>query len=107
MKHLASIGSITFFSSSIYNKKIQSRWLFWSQTSWAFYDRPMSKIYRSNTMGNNATAIVHLDLGLVLALTIDYARSKLYWSDTHFKNIESSNLDGSNRAIVLNTDVSL
>ncbi|XP_012350206.1 vitellogenin receptor isoform X1 [Apis florea] len=80
-------------------------WLFWSQTSWAFYDRPMSKIYRSNTMGNNATAIVHLDLGLVLALTIDYARSKLYWSDTHFKNIESSNLDGSNRAVVLNTDI--
>lgn len=57
-------------------------------------------------MGNNATAIVHLDLGLVLALTIDYTRSKLYWSDTHFKNIESSNLDGSNRAVVLNTGVS-
>lgn len=85
---------------------IQFRWLFWSQTSWTSYDRPMTEIYRSNTMGTNITAIVHRDLGIVLALTIDYTRSRLYWSDTFHKNIESSNLDGSNRIIVLNTDVS-
>lgn len=57
-------------------------------------------------MGTNATAIVYKDLGVVYALTIDYVRSRLYWSDTFFKNIESSNLDGSNRAVILNTDVS-
>ncbi|XP_033360743.1 vitellogenin receptor isoform X1 [Bombus vosnesenskii] len=80
-------------------------WLFWSQTSWTSYDRPMTEIYRSNTMGTNITAIVHRDLGIVFALTIDYTRFRLYWSDTFHKNIESSNLDGSNRIIVLNTDV--
>lgn len=57
-------------------------------------------------MGTNATAIVHRDLGIVLALTIDYIRSRLYWSDTFHKTIESSNLDGSNRVVVLDTLVS-
>ncbi|KOX76539.1 Vitellogenin receptor [Melipona quadrifasciata] len=78
-------------------------WLFWSQTIWSDYDRPMTEIYRSSTIGTNATAIVHHYLGIVFALTIDYTRSKLYWSNTFHKTIESSNLDGSNRVVVLNT----
>lgn len=82
------------------------RYLFWSQTSWITYDRPTTEIYRSGTAGSNVTAIVYRNLGIVHALTIDYARSKLYWADTLLKTIESSNFDGSNRAIFLNTDVS-
>lgn len=66
----------------------------------------MTEIYRSSTIGTNTTKIVHRDLGIVFALTIDYTRSRLYWSDTFHKTIESSNLNGSNRVVVLNTLVS-
>ncbi|KOC62359.1 Vitellogenin receptor [Habropoda laboriosa] len=79
-------------------------WLFWSQTTWTFYDKPTTEIYRCHTTGTNATAILYRDIGAVFAMTVDYARSKLYWSDTFLKSIESSNLDGSNRKLVLNTD---
>ncbi|CAK9805473.1 Vitellogenin receptor [Anthophora plagiata] len=80
-------------------------WLFWSQITWTFYDKPATKIYRSHTTGTNATTIVHRNAGAVVAMTIDYGRSKLYWSDTYLKSIESSNLDGSNRELFLNTDI--
>ena len=80
-------------------------WLFWSQTSWIHYDVPTSKIYRSTTTGSNATAIIYRNIGVVSALAIDYARSRLYWADTFLKTIESSNFDGSERAILLKTDV--
>nr|XP_034189705.1 vitellogenin receptor isoform X1 [Osmia lignaria] len=79
--------------------------LFWSQVSFALYDIPTSKIYRSTTVGSNATAILSRNSGVIYAFTIDYMRSKLYWTDTFLKVIESSNLDGSNRVIFLKTDV--
>ncbi|OAD52717.1 Vitellogenin receptor [Eufriesea mexicana] len=100
---VVSIGSRNRATSIAIEPK--EGWLFWSQTTWALYERPTSKIYRANTIGTNVTAIVYRDLGVVYALTIDYIRSRLYWSDTFSKNIESSDLDGSNRAVILNTDV--
>ncbi|XP_015434155.1 PREDICTED: vitellogenin receptor [Dufourea novaeangliae] len=83
----------------------KEEWLFWCQTNWIFYDKPASKIYRSDTKGSNATSIVYRNMGIVYSLAIDYTRSRLYWSDTFLKTIESSNFDGSNRAIFLKTDV--
>ncbi|CAL7944547.1 unnamed protein product [Xylocopa violacea] len=80
-------------------------WLFWSQTNWALYDKPTTEIQRSSTTGFNTSTIVYRDLGVVFALTIDYIRSRLYWSDTFLKNIASSNFDGSNRAVFLDTNV--
>nr|XP_012143749.1 PREDICTED: vitellogenin receptor [Megachile rotundata] len=79
-------------------------WLFWSQVNWMLHDVPTSKIYRSTTVGSNATVIVSRNTGVVYALAIDYIRSRLYWTDTFLKIIESANLDGSNRAIFLKTD---
>lgn len=83
------------------------RLLFWSQTNWIEYNRPTSTIYRSDTTGFNVTAIVYRNIGVVYAITIDHTRSRLYWTDTHLKTIESSNFDGSNRMIFLKTDVSI
>lgn len=80
-------------------------WLFWSQVNWLSYDIPTSKIYRSTTVGSDMTAIISRNTGVIYALTIDYMRSKLYWADTFLKTIESSNLDGSSRAIFLTTDI--
>lgn len=82
------------------------RLLFWSQVNFALSDVPNSKIYRSTTVGSNATAIISRNTGVIYAFTIDYMRSKLYWTDTFLKVIESSNLDGSNRMVFLKTDVS-
>ncbi|XP_053978841.1 vitellogenin receptor isoform X2 [Hylaeus volcanicus] len=79
--------------------------LFWSETSWIEYDRPTSSIYRSSTAGSNATKIVSRNVGIVYAITIDHTRSRLYWSDTLLKTIESSYFDGSDRMIFMKTGV--
>nr|XP_033342194.1 vitellogenin receptor [Megalopta genalis] len=79
--------------------------LFWSQTNWMVFDKPTSKIYRSDTMGSNVTAIAYRNIGIVSAIVIDHTRSRLYWSDTVLKTIESSNFDGSDREIYLKTDI--
>ncbi|XP_076641099.1 vitellogenin receptor-like [Halictus rubicundus] len=80
-------------------------WLFWSQTTLVLYDKPTSKIYRSDLAGSNVKAIVYHNIGIVSAMVIDHTRSRLYWSDTFLKTIESSNFDGSDRVIYLKTDV--
>ncbi|XP_076632440.1 putative vitellogenin receptor yl isoform X1 [Colletes latitarsis] len=78
--------------------------LFWSQTSWIEYNQPTSAIRRSSTTGSNVTAIVSRKIGIVYAITIDHMRSRLYWTDTLLKTIESSNFDGSDRVEFLKTD---
>jgi len=50
--------------------------------------------------------IIVSDIGLVSGMSIDLLNSKLYWSDSFRKIIESSNFDGSERKIFLRTDVS-
>nr|XP_031843623.1 vitellogenin receptor-like [Nomia melanderi] len=79
--------------------------LFWSQTNWMLYDKPTTKIYRSDTAGSNVKAIANRNIGIVSSLVIDRTRSRLYWADTLLKTIESCNFDGTDRAIFLKTDV--
>jgi len=50
--------------------------------------------------------IIVSDVGLVNGMSIDLLNSKLYWSDSFYRLIESSNFDGSERRPFLSTDVS-
>ncbi|XP_011694235.1 PREDICTED: vitellogenin receptor-like [Wasmannia auropunctata] len=82
-----------------------NRWLFWSQMTCQMSKqaKSCSTIYRTDLMGVDMK-IIGSTAGFVTGITIDYIRSKLYWSDDLGK-IESSNLDGSQRSTFLNTDL--
>lgn len=49
--------------------------------------------------------IISFHVGMVSGMAIDNIKSKLYWSDSFHKTIESSNLDGSQRNTFLITSV--
>lgn len=83
----------------------KNRRLFWSQTTWQVHDKPFSEICRADMMGTNMEIIGFRDIGVVSGMAIDHMNARLYWSDSFRKTIESSNLDGSQRSTVLNTDV--
>lgn len=81
----------------------KNRWLFWSQTTWQVQDKPFSEICRTDMMGADMKIIGFRDIGVVSGMAIDHIKSRLYWSDSFRKTIESSNLDGSERRMLLNT----
>ena len=81
-----------------YKSKVFStyRWLYW--TDWGV----VAKIERISMDGNNSTrkALHSTNLAWPNALTIDYTTQTLYWADAQLNKIESSNVDGSNRALL-------
>jgi hypothetical protein len=72
-----------------------NRWLYWSD-----WGRP-AKIERASMDGNREQTIVNTGLVWPNALTIDREAQVLYWADAHLDKIESSNVDGTNRRIIL------
>ncbi|EFN88775.1 protein cueball isoform X2 [Harpegnathos saltator] len=75
-----------------------------SHIYWANSNKTNPSIERSNLDGSNRTIVIHENLYEPLAVTIDHAEQKLYWTDDdegiHFK-IERSNLDGSKRELLV------
>ena len=67
-------------------------------------DVPFSKICRTDMMGADMK-IIGSDVSFVSGIAIDHIKSKLYWSDSFSKTIESSNFDGSQRSMFLRTNV--
>lgn len=56
-------------------------------------------------MGSNIKVIAVRNIGVVSAMAIDHIKSKLYWADTFYRTIESSDFNGNQRNILLQTDV--
>ncbi|XP_025153783.1 vitellogenin receptor isoform X2 [Harpegnathos saltator] len=83
----------------------KNRWLFWSQTNWQMYNNPFSEIYQTDMMGSNMKIIASRNVGVVSGMAIDRMKSKLYWTDSFYRTIESSNLDGTGRSTFLKTDI--
>lgn len=82
------------------------RYLFWSQTAWNEYGKPIAEIYRANLTGGDMKKIVFGNVSIISGMAIDHLRSKLYWSDGYLKTIESSDFNGNNRITFLkNTEV--
>ncbi|XP_077255886.1 putative vitellogenin receptor yl [Temnothorax americanus] len=77
--------------------------LFWTQITWDTV-QPSSKIYRADMMGLDIK-MINSHTGFVTGMVIDHIKSKLYWSDSYLKTIESSNLDGSQNSTFLVTNI--
>ncbi|KAG7329468.1 hypothetical protein KOW79_007642 [Hemibagrus wyckioides] len=59
------------------------------------------KIERANLDGSERVVLVNTSLGWPNGLALDHARGKLYWGDAKTDKIEVINVDGSNRATLL------
>lgn len=54
-------------------------------------------------MGSNRKMISFQNIGVVSGMAIDYMKSKLYWTDSFYKTIESCSMDGTQRSTFLKT----
>ncbi|XP_062600838.1 low-density lipoprotein receptor-related protein 1-like [Saccostrea cucullata] len=55
--------------------------------------------------GTNVKRIIHRDLSWPNALTIDYVTEKIFWADANLDYIAMADLDGSNRHVVIDSNV--
>ena len=69
-------------------------------TDWGRFGNT-GKIYRSTLAGNQKRAIVEENLTQPSGLCIDYDESKLYWTDALREKIERSDLNGTNREVLI------
>ena len=61
----------------------------------------MARIESAAMDGTERTTLFNVGLGHPVALTIDKKSGKLFWADTELKRIESSDLEGGNREVLL------
>lgn len=72
------------------------RYLFY--TDW---DTP-AKIGRANMDGTDLTILINgSDIAWPNGLSVDYAENKIYWADAKIDRIESINLDGTGRTVMV------
>ncbi|XP_048587258.1 uncharacterized protein LOC5508390 isoform X2 [Nematostella vectensis] len=69
--------------------------LFWSELY------PEFRIRRMNLTDGSVQTIVDKDIGLVYGIAVDWVNNHLYWTDETYEKIEVSNLDGTNRLMLL------
>ncbi|XP_037294723.1 LOW QUALITY PROTEIN: low-density lipoprotein receptor-related protein 2 [Manduca sexta] len=63
------------------------------------------KIYRTTMAGSLKKAIIDKDLSQPSGLTIDFDENMLYWTDAVREKIERSNMDGSNREVLITATI--
>jgi len=64
-----------------------------------------AKIERANLDGTARVFLVNTSLGWPNGLTIDYAERRLYWGDAKLDRIETCQLDGSQRQLLVGNDL--
>lgn len=87
-EQLKSISFHAFFS-----------YIFWSD--WG----ANPKLERAELDGNNRMTLVNSSIVWPNALVVDIENGKLFWADTKLDKIETMNMDGSGRRIVLDVNV--
>ena len=75
------------------------RWMFWIDLG------EESEIERVSMDGTNHTTIISTDIVQPTGLAIDYDTLTLFWCDAALDRIESSKLDGSHRAVLLEENI--
>lgn len=70
-------------------------YLFW--TDWGH----IAKIERANLDGSERKVLVNTDLGWPNGLTLDYDTRRIYWVDAHLDRIESADLNGKLRQVLV------
>lgn len=63
------------------------------------------KILRVTMAGDQKTQIINSSMTQPSGLTIDYPEKKLYWSDASREKIERSDMDGSNRQVLVSATI--
>uniref|UniRef100_A0AAQ4RSN1 EGF-like domain-containing protein n=1 Tax=Gasterosteus aculeatus aculeatus TaxID=481459 RepID=A0AAQ4RSN1_GASAC len=69
--------------------------LFW--TDWGH----IAKIERSHLDGSDRKVLINTDLGWPNGLTLDYDTRRIFWVDAHLDRIESSDLNGKLRQVLV------
>ncbi|KAF3832984.1 hypothetical protein F7725_026649 [Dissostichus mawsoni] len=70
-------------------------YLFW--TDWGH----IAKIERSHLDGSDRKVLINTDLGWPNGLTLDYDTRRIFWVDAHLDRIESSDLNGKLRQVLV------
>jgi len=70
-------------------------YLFW--TDWGH----IAKIERANLDGSERKVLINTDLGWPNGLTLDYDTRRIYWVDAHLDRIESADLSGKLRQVLV------
>ncbi|KAM3856102.1 low-density lipoprotein receptor-related protein 4 [Vipera latastei] len=70
-------------------------YLFW--TDWGH----IAKIERANLDGSERKILINTDLGWPNGLTLDYDIRRIYWVDAHLDRIESADLNGKLRQVLI------
>ncbi|XP_007455888.1 PREDICTED: low-density lipoprotein receptor-related protein 4 [Lipotes vexillifer] len=70
-------------------------YLFW--TDWGH----IAKIERANLDGSERKVLINIDLGWPNGLTLDYDTRRIYWVDAHLDRIESADLSGKLRQVLV------
>nr|XP_014343518.1 PREDICTED: low-density lipoprotein receptor-related protein 4 [Latimeria chalumnae] len=70
-------------------------YLFW--TDWGH----IAKIERAHLDGTDRKVLINTDLGWPNGLTLDYDTRRIYWVDAHLDRIESSDLNGKLRQVLV------
>lgn len=70
-------------------------YLFW--TDWGH----IAKIERANLDGSERKVLINTDLGWPNGLTLDYDTRRIYWVDAHLDRIESADLHGKLRQVLV------
>ena len=86
---LVFVASVIFVDSRIY-------WSDWGDDA---------KIERANLDGSARVVLVNTLLGWPNGLTIDYNERQIYWGDAKLDRIETCRLDGSDRHVVVSSDL--
>lgn len=76
-----------------------------SSSSSSYYSS--SPTFLSFSQGSNQRALIMNNLGNPVALAVDWQTRKLYWTDNGLMRIEVSNLDGSQRRILVSSGLSM
>ncbi|XP_053386538.1 low-density lipoprotein receptor-related protein 1-like isoform X2 [Mercenaria mercenaria] len=73
----------------------------WELIYWTNWNNEKPRIQRSNLTGEGAEDVIVTDILTPNGLTIDHKAKKLYWSDARLDKIETCDMDGSNRHVII------
>lgn len=69
------------------------RWLYWN-------DNFLNKIEKASMDGKNKTVIINTNVPVTHSLTLDYREQRLYWTDSDYRVLESSTVNGTDRKTI-------
>lgn len=70
---------------------------------WTEWSRDVARIRKASMDGNGISLLFQNDLQRPYAVSLDFTNQILYWADAGLDRIESANVDGSNRRVVISS----